>query len=130
MAETNSEQGRSPMFAAAATKADWEKKKLKISDRVRKLGSRLKVPSDAALEASFMSGSREYMEEDHEYRRGHYAPYTTLVGPYVRLKVRSDVNMVGDDDPFCLHRAGGQGLWRVHVGYRCARRESAKGTAE
>ena len=48
VAETNSEQGRSPMFAAAATKADWEKKKLKIPDRLRKLGSRLKAPSDAA----------------------------------------------------------------------------------
>ena len=102
VAETNSEQGRSPMFAAAATKADWEKKRLKIPDRLRKLGSRLKVPSDAALEAAFMSRSKEYMEEDREYRKGHYAPYTTLVGPYVRLKVRSDVNMVGDHDLFAF----------------------------
>ena len=49
-----------------------------------------------------MSRSKEYMEEDHEYRKGHYAPYTTLVGPYVRLKVRSDVNMVGDHDLFAF----------------------------
>lgn len=101
-AETNAGQGRSPMFVAAATKADWEKKKLRIPDRLRKLGPRLKAPSDAALEAAFMGRSREYMEEDHEYRKGHYAPHTTLVGPYVRLKVRSDVNMVGDHDLFAF----------------------------
>ena len=34
-----------------------------------------------------MCRSKEYMEEDYEYRKGHYAPYTKLVGPYVRLKI-------------------------------------------
>ena len=96
------------MFVAAATKADWEKKKLRIPERLRKLGPRLKVPSDAALEAAFMGRSREYMEEDHEYRKGHYAPHTTLVGPYVRLKVRSDANMVGDHDLFAFTGAEGK----------------------
>lgn len=101
-AEENAEQGRSPMFAAAATKSDWERKKQKLADRLRKLGPRIKKPSDAALEAAFMSRSKEYMEEDHAYRKGHYAPHTTLVGPYVRLKVRPDVNMVGDHDLFAF----------------------------
>lgn len=101
-AAASAERGRSPMFAAAATKADWEKKKLRIPERLQKLGPRLKPPSEAALESAFMGRSREYMEEDHEYRKGHYAPYTTLVGPYVRLKVRSDVNMVGDHDLFAF----------------------------
>ena len=55
-----------------------------------------------------MGRSREYMEEDHEYRKGHYAPHTTLVGPYVRLKVRSDVNMVGDHDLFAFTGAEGK----------------------
>ena len=108
VAEINAGQGRSPMFVAAATKADWEKKKLRIPERLRKLGPRLKVPSDAALEAAFMGRSREYMEEDHEYRKGHYAPHTTLVGPYVRLKVRSDANMVGDHDLFAFTGAEGK----------------------
>ena len=106
-AEMQSNLGRSPMFPAAAVKADWEKKKLKIPERLRKLGPRIKAPADSVLEAAFMSRSKEYMEEDHEYRKGHYAPYTKLVGPYVRLKARSNVNMVGDHDLFAFTKPGG-----------------------
>ena len=101
-AEMQSNLGHSPMFPRAAGKADWDKKKLKIPERLRKLGPRIKTPPDSVLEAAFMSRSKEYMEEDHEYRKGHYAPYTQLVGPYVRLKLRSDVNMVGDHDLFAF----------------------------
>ena len=39
VAETNSEQGRSPMFAAAATKADWEKKKAEDSRPAAQAGT-------------------------------------------------------------------------------------------
>src|ERR1019366_753640 len=124
-AEMQSNLGRSPMFFAAAVKADWEKKKLKIPERLRKLGPRIKAPADSVLEAAFMSRSKEDMGgitenasafigplkgvigEDHEYRKGHYAPYTKLVGPYVRLKLRSNVNMVGDHDLFAFTKPGG-----------------------
>jgi hypothetical protein len=52
------------------------------------------------LKDLFMDRAKEYAEEDHEYRFGHYKPYTQLVGPYVRLKDRPDTNMVGDHDLF------------------------------
>lgn len=94
--------GKCPMFMAPATKADWVKKKATIPARLMKLGKHIKVPSDTALEAAFMSRSKEYMEEDYEYRKGHYAPFTKLVGPYIRLQARPDVNMVGDHDLFAF----------------------------
>jgi hypothetical protein len=107
-AENQSNLGRSPMFLLPATKTDWDKKKLTIPGRLGRLGPRIKAPSDAVLESTFMSRSKEYMEEDHEYRKGHYAPHTKLVGPYIRLKVRSDVNMVGDHDLFAFTKPSGE----------------------
>jgi len=112
-AKAQSDRAKPPMFVRPADKNDWEKKKLTIPDRLSKLGKRIKLPPEnqygkfiAGLEATFMSRSKEYMEEDYEYRKGHYAPYTELVGPYVRLKSRSDVNMVGDHDLFAFTEPG------------------------
>lgn len=96
------EHGLTPMFHDVATDFDWQMKKYRIKQRVQLLGPRLKVPAEKDLKDAFFSRSKEYMEEDHEYRKGHYAPYTTLVGPYVRLKVRPDANMVGDHDLFAF----------------------------
>ncbi len=106
VAAAQSNLGRSPMFSGPATKVDWEKKKSHIAARLSKLGARIKCPPEPVLEANFMSRSREYMEEDHEYRKGHYAKYTTLVGPYIRLKARPGVNMVGDHDLFAFTHPG------------------------
>ncbi len=52
------------------------------------------------LKRLFKDRAKEYAEEDYDYRCGHYAPYTELVGPFVRLKVRPESNMVGDHDLF------------------------------
>ncbi len=52
------------------------------------------------LKKLFKERAAEYTEEDYDYRCGHYAKYTKLVGPFVRLELRSDVNMVGDHDLF------------------------------
>ena len=101
-AQVQSDNGKSPLFAAVATKSDWEKKKLTIPNRLGRLGPNFKRPSDKELEDAFFSRSKEYLEEDHEYRKGHYAPYTTLVGPYIRLKARPAANMVGDHDLFAF----------------------------
>src|ERR1019366_28407 len=65
-AEMQSNLGRSPMFPAAAVKADWEKKKLKIPERLRKLGPRIKAPADSVLEAAFISRSKVNMVGDHD----------------------------------------------------------------
>jgi hypothetical protein len=74
-----------------------------------------------------MGRSKEYMEEDHEYRKGHYAPYTKLVGPYVRLKVRSDVNMVGDHDLFAFTQPEGDqyGVFMADTDARVAQAQKA-----
>jgi hypothetical protein len=101
-AEIAAGTGQSPMFRNKANNYDWLIKREKITQRMKVLGPRIKLPSDDVLRATFFSRSDEYMEEDHEYRKGHYAPYTKLVGPYVRLKARSDVNMVGDHDLFAF----------------------------
>jgi hypothetical protein len=61
---------------------------------------RIKPPDWTALKQMFFDRAKEYKEEDHEYRFGHYAPHTTLVGPYIRLKVRPESNMYGDHDLF------------------------------
>ena len=99
--------GQSPMFPAVATLGDWERKLIAIDARVAKLGPRVKKPIDyIALKKTFDSRSAEYFEEDHEYRKGHYAPYTKLVGPYIRLKARPDLNMVGDHDLFAFTKPG------------------------
>jgi hypothetical protein len=52
------------------------------------------------LRALFTDRAKEFAEEDHEYRFGHYREYAHLEGPYVRLRDRPDMNMVGDHDLF------------------------------
>ncbi len=61
---------------------------------------KFKEPTEQELQAVFISRFNEYVEEDYEYRWGHYAPYTQLVGPLVRLKLRPKDNMYGDHDLF------------------------------
>jgi hypothetical protein len=59
------------------------------------------------LHKLFKDRAKEYTQEDDDYRAGHYAPYTELVGPFVRLKIRSDVNMVG----FSVSPTANTGNW-------------------
>lgn len=73
-AQVQSDHGKSPLFAAVATKSDWDKKKLEIPARLGLLGPNFARPTDKELEDAFFSRSKEYLEEDHEYRKGHYAP--------------------------------------------------------
>jgi hypothetical protein len=70
------------------------------------LGGRVKLPNGDGdpywqdLEAWFKSRVNEYLEEDHHYRFGQFAPFVELVGPYVRIKLRPIENMYGDHDLF------------------------------
>jgi hypothetical protein len=100
---------------ANATDEDWLKKRryietvrlpaLKSQNLEQRMGFWPKSEDDwKKLRDLFMDRAREYAEEDREYRFGHYAPYTHLEGPYVRLKVRPDANMVGDHDLFGFTR--------------------------
>jgi hypothetical protein len=98
------------------TELDWEIKRkyilaIRIPDlKAKKLEGRMQFwPKSEAdwkrLKDLFMDRAKEYAEEDPEYRAGgHYAPYTHLEGPYVRLKDRADTNMVGDHDLFGFTR--------------------------
>jgi len=96
-----------PMFMTKADNYDWLKKWSYIervrAPRLTGLGVRIKqAPNMEALRKQFFNRSDEYMEEDYEYRRGHFAPYATLDGPCIRLKVRPTANMVGDHDLFAF----------------------------
>jgi hypothetical protein len=119
--------GHVPMFPNPPTEAEWQLKRLTLNHRFEVLGRRHAMPSDDALRSAFMSRAKEYMEEDHEYRKGHYAPYTTLVGPYVRLKVRADKNMVGDHDLFAFTKPSGEdyGVFLPDSDPRVARAQKA-----
>ena len=55
---------------------------------------------EESLRDLFKGRAREFAEEDYDYRCGHYADHTEMVGPFIRLKLRPDVNMVGDHDLF------------------------------
>ena len=77
-------------------KREWDKKWAHVQARHK--GKTL--PSADALKALFTTRLKEYLEEDYEYRWGHYAPYTQLVGPCIRLKLRPHDNMYGDHDLF------------------------------
>lgn len=96
-----------PMFNVKANNFDWLKKWDHI-ERVRKpqlrnLGARInQIPNMEVLRKQFFKRSDEYMVEDYEYRRGHFALHTTLDGPRIRLKVRPDTNIVGDHDLFAF----------------------------
>jgi len=67
------------------------------------------LPPEDAVKKAFFSRLNEYLEEDYEYRWGHYAPYTELVGPCIRLKLRPDENMYGDHDLFVFTKGDGYG---------------------
>lgn len=123
-AQQHADLGKSPMFAAAATANDWKKKEVKIKLRLDKF-PRIKEKKDLKLEKVFYDRSKEYMEEDHHYRKGHYAPYTTLVGPYIRLKVRPEVNMVGDHDLFAFTDPEKYGIFMQESDPRVARAQKA-----
>lgn len=104
-----------PMFMAKASEGDWLKKWNHI-DKVRRLklkglATRInQAPNEAALKKQFFGRSAEYMEEDYDYRRGHYAAFTTLDGPRIRLKMRPDADMVGDHDLFLFTRTDEYGV--------------------
>ena len=93
------------------TDEDWLKKRKYIetvrlpSLKSRKLDERLRFWPKAEqdwgkLRDLFRDRAKEFAEEDHEYRRGHYKEYAHIEGPYVRLKARPEMNMVGDHDLF------------------------------
>jgi hypothetical protein len=100
-----------------ATDSDWAQKKMHIqSVRLPALVSikqklstwpandsapfNLTAKGEEDLKRLFKDRAKEYGEEDYDYRCGHYAPYTELVGPFIRLKARPQVNMIGDHDLF------------------------------
>jgi hypothetical protein len=100
-----------------ATDSEWAQKKIHIQSKRlpallqihKKLSSwpanesapfTLTAEGEKGLKSLFMDRAKEYGEEDYDYRCGHYAQYTELVGPFIRLKARSTVNMVGDHDLF------------------------------
>ena len=114
VAATQARVGKPPMFSAPATEADWRKKWTHI-DTVRRrqlagLGPRInQLPNVDALKKLFMGRSNEYYEEDYDYRRGHYAAYTTLEGPKIRLKMRPGSDIVGDHDLFLFTQGSDYG---------------------
>ena len=55
-----------------------------------------------ALYRQFFDRAKEYILQDYNYRHGDFAPYTTLHGPFMRLKVRPYVNIVGDHHIFAF----------------------------
>jgi len=90
--------------------ADWRKKWEHIQQRRRpQLPATVKLPPEDVLKKAFFSRLNEYQEEDYDYRWGHYAPYTELVGPCIRLKLRPDENMYGDHDLFVFTKGDGYG---------------------
>jgi len=101
--------------APNATEDEWARKRQYIESvrlptlKSRRLDERLRFwPKAEAdwqkLRALFMDRAKEFAEEDHEYRLGHYQAYAHIEGPYIRLKARPDMNMVGDHDLFGFTR--------------------------
>ena len=97
--------------APQVTDEDWARKRKYIESvrlptlKSRKLDERLrfwpKTDQDwGKLRDLFRDRAKEFAEEDHEYRMGHYKEHAQIEGPYIRLKARPDVNMVGDHDLF------------------------------
>ena len=97
--------------APQVTDQEWAKKRAYIQNvrlptlKARRFDERLKfwpkTEDDwGKLRDLFRDRAREFAEEDHEYRFGHYKEHAHIEGPYIRLKVRPDVNMVGDHDLF------------------------------
>jgi hypothetical protein len=93
-----------------ASEGDWKKKWAHIqTERRRQLPASVKLPAEDVAKKAFFSRLAEYQEEDYEYRWGHYAPYTELAGPCIRLKLRPDENMYGDHDLFVFTEGGRYG---------------------
>lgn len=97
--------------APKATEQEWARKRSYIETvrmptlKSRRLDERLrfwpKTEGDwKKLHDLFMDRAKEFAEEDHEYRFGHYKEYAHIEGPYIRLKARPEMNMVGDHDLF------------------------------
>ena len=82
------------------TESDWRRKLEHIKSKRSKELPKLTMPPEEVLKKAFFSRLSEYLEEDYDYRWGHYAPYTDLVGPYIRVKLRPSENMYGDHDLF------------------------------
>lgn len=103
-AATHALSNRPPMFRAAANEQDWRAKWAYITSvrrtQLSALRGRIKDPDEAELKKKFEERTKEYMAEDYAYRLGHYARYTTLDGPRIRLRIRPDADMVGDHDLF------------------------------
>ena len=109
-ADMRARNSKPPMYWFVATESDWREKWGNINgNRSQKLKSlilagRIAEPNEVALKKVFFNRSKEYMEQDYEYRRGHYAANTTLEGVKIRLKMRPASNIVGDHDLFLFTR--------------------------
>jgi len=104
-AAAHATSSKPPMFRHIATQEDWRVKWAFIRSvrrgQLSALNGRInQIPNEDELKKKFFERSKEYMEEDYDYRRGHYAPYTALEGPHIRLKIRRNADMVGDHDLF------------------------------
>jgi hypothetical protein len=95
-----------PMLPDEPTEHDWQQKLEWIfktrAPALMSMRSGLKMPGIEDLKEAFFSRAREYREEDTAYRHGEFQEHTTLAGPYIRLTVRPDENMVGDHDLFAF----------------------------
>lgn len=113
---------RSPVFNHQPNKSEWELKKPQIIVRAKQLGKKYEdMLNDKfweKLESSFFSRAKEYVEEDTEYRHGHYAAYTKLEGPLLRLKLRPEENMYGDHDLFGFTSPDVYGIFILATDYR------------
>lgn len=110
---SQSRSGKGPRVSEekSATDQEWTAKRHYIEHtrlpalKALKLDQRLrfwpKTENDwTTLKKVFMDRAKEFAEEDHEYRFGHYKEHAHLEGPYIRLKARPEMNMVGDHDLF------------------------------
>lgn len=102
---------------AVPTEAEWAQKKRHIESRMtttlaalrKQLSFWPQTPADwNKLKALFIDRAKEYDAEDYDYRFGHYQAHTQLVGPYIRLKLRAGVNIVGDHDLFGFTNTSGK----------------------
>ncbi|MCP4113700.1 MAG: hypothetical protein GY749_50600 [Desulfobacteraceae bacterium] len=106
-ATTHAMNNTPPMFQRQANHGEWLMKWQHISNvtrpRLKALGNRINQNPDInLLSKQFFKRSKEYVTEDYDYRKGHFAPHTTLNGPYIRLKLRPNTNMFGDHDLFAF----------------------------
>lgn len=100
-----------PFFPDQPTEQDWQHKLAWIRETrgpaLMSLGRGLRMPGIEELKEAFFSRAKEYCEEDTAYRHGEFQEHTHLEGPCIRLKARSDQNMVGDHDLFAFVETDG-----------------------